>query len=188
MTDITVCLATIPPRAAKLARALASVAVQSLQPAAIVVEFDHDREGAPTTKNRALAKVTTEFVAFIDDDDTVTPEHLAILRASAEETGADVTYGWYEVLGGTDPRPDRFGVPFDADLLRVSSYIHTAPLVRTKLLQAAGGFQHRDGSKLDDWGAWKSMLELGASFHHVPARTYLWSHDGGNTSGDQTRW
>jgi glycosyltransferase involved in cell wall biosynthesis len=167
---------------------LASVAAQSLQSAAIIVAYDHDREGASTTKNRALAKVTTEYCAFIDDDDQVTPHHLVTLRASAQETGADVTYGWYQVIGGTDPRPDRFGVPFDADLLRAGSYIHTAPLVRTKLLQAAGGFQHRDGSTLDDWGAWKAMLELGASFHHVPARTYLWSHDGGNTSGLSNRW
>ena len=188
MNDITVCVATIAPRASKLARALVSVATQTLQPAAIVVQYDHNHEGAPVTKNRALAEVTTEYVAFLDDDDAFTPDHLAVLYSSARETAADVTYGWYEVIGGADPRPDRFGVPFDPDELRRGSYIHTAPLVRTKLLQAAGGFQHTATSKLDDWGAWLAMLDMGATFHHVPAKTYRWHHDGGNTSGDPTRW
>jgi glycosyltransferase involved in cell wall biosynthesis len=188
LNDITVCVSTIPPRARKLARALASVAAQNLQPAAVIVEYDHDRQGAAVTKNRALEKVTTEYTAFLDDDDAFAPNHLEVLHASALETGADVTYGWYEVIGGTDPRPDRFGLPFDALELRRGSYIHTAPLVRTKLLQAAGGFQHTHTSRLDDWGAWLAMLEHGATFHHVPAKTYLWTHDGQNTSGDPTRW
>jgi hypothetical protein len=186
--SITVCIATIPPRREKLRRALSSVTAQQLLPTAVVVEYDHLHEGAPATKNRALAKVTTEYVAFLDDDDAFRADHLAVLYASARATGADVTYGWYQVIGGTDPRPERFGVPFDEELLRVNSYIHTAPLVRTKMFQAAGGFQYRHGNKLDDWGAWLGMLDQGAKFVHVPEKTYLWSHDGGNTSGDPTRW
>src|SRR5207302_9375579 len=113
---------------------------------------------------RLLRSDTVEFEPFLNDVDEVTPNHLPVLYSSARETAADVTYGWYEVIGGADPRPDRFGVPFDPDELRRGSYIHTATLVRTKLLQAAGGLQHTATSKLDDWGAWLAMLDMGASF------------------------
>lgn len=188
MTGITVCIASIPPRAVLLQRALASVRRQTLQPDAVIVVKDRDREGAAVTKNRALAEVTTEYVAFLDDDDEFREDHLEMLYASAKATGADVTYGWYEVIGGTDPRPDRFGMPFDADLLRQGSYIHTAPLVRTEKLRQVGGFQPQPHSHLDDWGAWVAMLDLGATFVHVPERTYLWRHWAGNTSGLPERW
>jgi glycosyltransferase involved in cell wall biosynthesis len=80
VNDITVCIPTIPPRAKMLARALESVAEQTLQPAAIIVEYDHEHTGAAATKNRALAKVTTPLVAFLDDDDHFLPHHLAVLH------------------------------------------------------------------------------------------------------------
>lgn len=186
--EITVCVATIPPRGMQLTRALRSVALQVKQPKTIVIEYDHEREGARAVKNRALSKVDTEYVAFLDDDDEFTVDHLALLLYSALETNADVTYGWYRVVGGGgDPRPDRFNVPFDADELRRGSYIHTAPLVRAELLKKAGGFQWAPGSQLDDWGAWLAMLNNGATFHHLPVKTYIWYHDG-NTSGQPDRW
>lgn len=186
MSDITVCITTIPPRASSLERALVSVARQTLQPRAVIIEYDHDRIGAAKTKNRALSKVSTEYVAFLDDDDEFSLNHLEILHQSAIETNVDVTYGWYKVIGGTDPRPDRFNVQFEADELRRSSYIHTAPLVRTKKLIDVGGFQQHKG--LDDWGAWLAMLDAGATFHHVPKKTYIWYHHRGNTSGKPERW
>lgn len=188
---ITVCVATIPPRARLLARAAASVALQQLQPAAIVIEYDPGRTGAAATKNRALAKADTQWVTFLDDDDTMLPEHLHVLLDTALNTGADVVYStpYVPQLGGPPTGPEhRYGEPFDADILRQRSYIHTSALARTELMQAAGGFQHPPGSPYDDWGCWLAMLEAGASFHHVDKQTFLWNHWDGNTSGDPARW
>lgn len=186
--DITVCVASIPPRAKLLARALASVTVQTLQPVAIIVEIDHDRTGAAETKNRALAKSDTRYTAMLDDDDEMLPEHLEKLRLKAEMTEADVVYPWPQMVGGGDPRPDRFGVPFDAEELRRGSYIPTTSLVRTKLAQSVGGFQLLNGSPYDDWGLYIAMLNAGGKFVHHPERTWLWHIHRGNTSGQATRW
>lgn len=209
INDITVCIATIPPRAKLLRRALASVAEQTLQPAAVVVEYDHDRTGAADTKNRAAAKATTPWLAFLDDDDQFLPHHLETLRDWADEPNplgapADVIYSIPHcpgLPGNRDPN-GRYGVPFDADELRRRSYIQTTSLIRADNFLAAGGFQlpgraMPDGSPCpyDDWGLWLAMLNQGARFLHVPEVTFVWNHWGrgepgkpGNTSGLPTRW
>lgn len=196
MNDITVCIPTIPPRWTKLQQAFYSATAQTLEPAAVIVEWDHHRTGAAATKNRALARVTTEYVAFLDDDDEFLSHHLATLRACAEETGADVVYSIPQVPGtnfvGTEPQ---YGKPFDAEVLRQRSFIQTTSLVRTELFKKAGGFQTPPGSDYDDWGAWLALLALGAKFVHVPEVTFVWNHYGvgrpgiaGNTSGRPDRW
>lgn len=188
---ITVCVTSIPPRARLLARALASVALQELQPEAIVVEYDHEKTGAAATKNRALGRVDTVWATFLDDDDTMLPHHLQTLAVASIDSGADVVYStpFVPQLGGPPTGPDhRYGLPFDPDVLRERSYIHTSALARTELMQAAGGFQHYGDSPYDDWGCWRAMLENGASFHHVDVQTFCWQHWGGNTSGDPARW
>jgi glycosyltransferase involved in cell wall biosynthesis len=190
--DITVCIATIPIRARMLRKALASVAIQTLQPAAIVVEYDHLRTGAAATKNRALAKVETDWVAFLDDDDQFMPVHLEKLRDAATETGCDIIYSMPlvpQAPGGIDPSGMR-GAPFDADELRKRSYIQTTSLIRAKLMQSTGGFQlpkHVE-SDYDDWGAFLSLLNAGATFYHLPEQTFVWEHHGKNTSGRADRW
>lgn len=184
---ITLIIPTIPPRAELLRRMLRSVSAQTLLPTQIIIESDPYHTGSAATRNRALEKVTTPLVAFADDDDELEPDHLELLLRGMEETGADVVYPWYTVVGGTDPRPDRFGKPFDADELRRGSYITVNSLVRTGLARQAG-FDFDPVTGLDDHVFYLRLLELGAIFHHVPARTFLWNHWEGNTSGSGSRW
>lgn len=202
-SEVTVCIATIPIRAKALAQALASVCAQTDQPDAIVVEYDHDHTGAAATKNRALARITTKWVTFIDDDDLLMPEHIEVLLAAQHEHGADVTYSMPYCTNrpdGVDPI-GRHGQPFDADELRRRSYIHGTSLIRTDLFKASGGFQLPNrpdvpGSEnYDDWGGFLSLLDHGATFHHLPVCTFVWtitqpSTPGrdGNTSGQGDRW
>lgn len=172
-----------------LRRALWSVLAQTRLPRAVIVEFDGDHTGAAATKNRALARVDTEWVAWLDDDDQFLPLHLEALATAQQATGADVIYPWPVMDGADDPRPDRFGKPFDAAELRRGSYIPTTSLFRTSLAKAAGGFRSPPGSNYDDWGLYLGMLERGATFFHLPVRTWVWNvRPGMNTSGQPDRW
>lgn len=181
LMDITLIIPTIPPRAGLLQRMLNSVSKQTMMPTVVSVETDPNATGSAPTRNRALERVTTTWVTFADDDDILLPHHIKTLADAQVESGADVVYSWYEVIdGGTDPRPDRFNKPFDADELRRGSYIAVNSLVRTSLAKMAK-FEWKDG--LDDWHFYLRLLDLGAMFHHVPSRTFLWSHHGKNTSG-----
>jgi len=195
--DITVVIAHIPTRRDLLTRALKSVQRQLLAPVEVIVEEDIDHTGAAATKNRGLAQVATDWVAFLDDDDQMLPTHLSTLRRAAADTTADVVYSVPivpENPGFVAAEPQYFR-PFDPDVLRQRSFIQTTSLVRADLMREAGGFQCPPGSDYDDWGAWLAMLDLGAKFHHVQEQTFVWHHWGygkpgqpGNTSGRGDRW
>ena len=187
MSDVTAVIPTIPPRRTLLRRALGSVLGQTQPVAAVSIAVDLNREGSAVTRTRALAAVATDWAAFLDDDDQWLPQHVELLAACAEATGADVVYPWPEMVGAGDPRPDRFGVPFDADELRRGSYIPVTSLVRTELAQRVG-FHYRPGSPYDDHAFYLGMLELGAKFVHLPQRTWIWHVEGQNTSGRPDRW
>lgn len=173
--DITVLIATIPERLeVELPRALASVQAQTYKPTHVRVVLDEDGAGAADTRNRGLRDIRTEWVAFLDDDDVLYPNHLKLLARCATLTGADVVYPGYD----RDDDPVRmFGVPFDRGMLARTNFIPVTALCRTEKVLAAGGFQpHPDvnGDPCEDWGLWLAMAEQGAEFLHLPQRTWRW--------------
>lgn len=198
---VTVAVPAHPPRLADgmLDRALRSVWAQTLTPAAVSVAVDVDRAGAATVRDRALAMVHTPYVAFLDSDDELLPFHLEHLLACAEETGADLVYPWYTVVGGTDPHARWEGVPWD------DATPHQVPvtfLARTEALRSVGGFSAEwDPTLCEDPGVdsygnragedYRLVLRLvraGAKISHLPERSWLWYHNSGNTSGLASRW
>ena len=177
--NITVVIPTIAGREDLLARAIDSVAAQTHAPVLIEVEEDPDRTGAAATRNRALKRVDTEFVAFLDDDDELFPNHLRVCSRFARLTGVDVAYPGYEAVG--DDPVGCFGLEFDATLLRRRNFIPVTTLCRTEAVRAANGFQeHPDenGDPCEDWGLWLAMLERGSTFGHVPQVTWRWHVNG----------
>lgn len=190
-SGITVVIPTIPTRRQTyLHRSLDSVLQQALSPDAVIVEVDHGHRGAAETRNRGLAKVTTEWVAFLDDDDEFLPDHLARLRAHAVTTDADMVYPWFDVPEGFDPFPDREGQPFSATVLETRNTIPVTVLAKTETIKQVGGFQPigPPDNPCDDWGAWKALAAAGAKIEHLNRRTWLWHWHGGNTSGRGDAW
>jgi Glycosyl transferase family 2 len=190
---VTVLIPSIPTRGRMLNRAFVSVLNQMRQADAIIVSLDHDRLGAAGNRNRALEGVTTEWVAFLDDDDEFQPEHLLVLLQNSDD--ADVIYTGCTVIGpqGQEiPLKEewgRFGEPFDAGLLRKKSYLPVTCLARTELLhQWERPFEAPAGTDYDDWGMYLKLLGKGARFKHVAQKTWIWFHTGFNTSGRSDRW
>lgn len=195
---ITVVIPTIPPRKKLLDRAVRSVERQIRPPDAMIIEGDGQREGAAAVRNRGLARVSTEWVAFLDDDDEFLPPHLRLLESYARNTRADMVYPWFMQPEKNWDGLGAFGVPFHklADQLAHRNFIPVTVLVRTQLLRDVGGFQAPAPGVPDceDWGAWKALHAAGADIVHLPRRTWVWHHwladDGqpGNTSGQADRW
>lgn len=194
---ITVAIPSIPPRAAMLAAAVGSVLAQELPAAALSIVVDLDRQGAAVTRDRALRAVGTEWTAFLDDDDRMQPEHLRILMAAAEESGADYVYSYYTVAGpdGTlMPHVDplrHFGRPFDPERPHQTTI---TVLVRTELARQVGFKNPAEGALIDGQRYGEDFLftvgcaQAGAKFLHVPQKTWIWSHHGTNSSGLPDRW
>lgn len=205
--QITVVIPTIPPRAAMLRRALRSVMRQTLAPAAIVVEIDNDHTGAAATRHRGLRKVTTEWTAFLDDDDVLDGDHLQTLRESAAQHQADYVWsrfriGYPDGRSVAGPKPLGPGTFAQWDDAKPSQTTITT-LVRTELAVKVGGFDtwRDDGREIngerfgEDFDFTLRMRAAGAVFRHAPAVTWTWMHHGrgipgrsGNTSGNPMRW
>jgi hypothetical protein len=134
--DITVVIPTIYPRSHLLERALRSVEAQTYRAACVLVEVDTDREGPAAVRNRALEKVTTDWVAFLDDDDELYPNHLKLLARFVWATEVDVAYPGYDCTG--QDKVNCFGVPFNAEFLRQTNYIPVTVLARTDKIRASG--------------------------------------------------
>ncbi len=171
------------------ARAVRSARRQSLPAERILAKLDLDGLGSAVTRNAALEQVETEWVAFLDSDDTLYPDHLAECWRYADQ--ADLVYPWFDHPGRPDPFPGRFNARFAEPLLRLQNYIPITVLARTELVREVGGFQSAmrepNGSFNDEYGLWLRMLDAGARFAHAPARTWRWNIHGGNTLGNPCR-
>jgi glycosyltransferase involved in cell wall biosynthesis len=158
----------------------------------IQIALDAARRGAAATRNCAVAEASSEWLAFLDDDDELHPWHIERLVEHQRETGADLVYPWFDVVEGFDPLGWE-GRPFDAEALRRNNYIPVTVLVRRDLVEATGGFRNRTdgigGATWEDWNMWLALLDLGATFSHLPVRTWRWHMgDTQHTHGRSDRW
>lgn len=188
---VTVVVPSIPTRdRALLVRALRSVAVQTRLPDAVHVEFDHRGDGPGATRNRALAAVRTDVVAFLDDDDELLPQHLSRCMRTMRRTGADLVYPNYWMDGQSD-RLGTLGKPFDAARLRERNFIPVTVLAKVNVIREVGGFPVGDDAPLigeqrcEDWGL--RMLDAGAVFAPLHEVTWLYHRHNGNLSGQTAR-
>lgn len=181
---------TIPQRTEMLHRALRTVTAQTLLPENIIVSYDHEGLGHAGNRNKALEMVTTEWTAFLDDDDELLPHHLEHLLQVAEETDAALVYPWHVILDHDgNPIPDilHHSLTFDPVELRKNNYIPVTVLAHTSALRVVGGFPTPGPGEMwrncEDHGCWIRLLDAGYKFVHTNEVTWLWHHHGGNTSG-----
>jgi len=188
VNSIAVCIPSIPSRCADRERCLHTVFNQTLQPEEVIVVLDAQAAGAAATRNRAWRQASAEWIAFVDDDDWLLPQHLERLLECARVTGADLVYPWFEIDGADELHvPERYGVPFDAAALRVANYIPVTVLARRRALEAVGGFPEPNSPAWslpdsEDWGCWLALEAAGFTFAHLAERTWVW-HRHASTRG-----
>lgn len=176
MSDVTVITATTGNRPQLLREAMDSVKAQTYAPADHLIAVDYQVRGGHRPRNLMASAVATEWLAVLDDDDLLYPNHLESLMAQA--ANADVVYSWCDVEG--DEHFDLYNRPFDPELLRRSSIVSHNAMVRTDLVLDLGGWPEEKGY---DWKLWVKALDAGARFVCVPERTWLyrltptWNHE-----------
>lgn len=191
---VTLIIPAIPTRPEMLSQALSSVALQTRQPDEILVKIANDRMAAPEQRDHLLAKVETEWVACLDDDDWLYPNHLETLLEVGDRESADLVYPWFDVKGGTDPFPMFFDLPWSND---APHQIPITALYRTSSVRALGGWGEGwdvadpDCPGTDDLGnragedfaLVKRMAAAGMKIVHVSERTWAWRHHASNSMG-----
>lgn len=186
---VAVVIPTIPPREQLLQRALRSVWEQTSPVNSIIVQYDLHKEGAWVNRWRGAQQVKTKWTAFLDDDDELYPNHIEHLMYCAQATNADMVWGWFDVVGGSDPWPHYRGKQYDPAVPHVVPITY---MVKTELLLSTPGFREDPLNT----GAWDvqdqpvvdSLVASGAKLYADPATTWKWYHNSGNTSGRPDRW
>lgn len=197
--DVTVVTPSIPPRAWQgglLERAVGSVRGQTVQPAGgHVVILDVDKAGAAVTRQRGLDAVRTGWVAFLDDDDYLYPQHIEVLSRLVTEHDAVHAYSWF---AGNNPFPMHRGRKMN---IHEPHHTTMTVMVRTDVARAAGFYLEKPLHQ--DWMGedWQFELRCIAEIRRLfgddvaPSKivgtdevTWHYSLHGGNTSGLPTRW
>lgn len=190
---VSVIIPTIGPRAHLLERAVRSVQAQTYPVEAIIIESDTTKSGAAITRQRALDQVTTDFVLPLDDDDTLKPQAVEHFVQFQKSHGFDMIYGHYDVIGGTDPRPENLGRPFDPQ-----NPVQTTIVVFSRTAAAQDcGYIVAENDDLDspdrhyageDWHFISQALQKGYRIGHMAEKVFDWYHHGSNTSGLPKNW
>jgi glycosyltransferase involved in cell wall biosynthesis len=183
--DVTVCIPTVTMRRDWLCRAVMSIVTQTHPKVTIAVAEDVDpRQGAWWTRNQAAQKANTTWIGFLDDDDELYPHHVERLLDLAEDK-YDMVWGWFDVIGGTDPFPMHRGRQFDRNQPHIVPITY---LIKRELFLDTRGFLPDETR----WGSWESqdmavVLDAydksGGRLQATDEVTWKWYHHGWNTSG-----
>ncbi|HEX4965872.1 MAG TPA: PIG-L family deacetylase [Thermoanaerobaculia bacterium] len=140
-------------------------------------------QGRAAAAQAGVTAATGEYVAFLDDDDLATPEHLATLAGLVSAAGVRVAYtdaavAVYELAaGGWVCRERRlpYSRDFDPDVLRLDNYIpFNTLLIERRLFAKAGPFD----TSLPFFEDWDFLIRLSAltPFHHRAQVTCEYRH------------
>lgn len=167
-------------RADMLARALRSIAAQTVQPAEVLVVDDVSTDASPDValahgatlvrmpvnggsgraRNAGIERATAAWVAFLDSDDEWLPRHLELM-VDAAEGQALVTAPSVTTTGQVMGNPWRRPVRLSPRRLLVPGNIITTSgtMVRRDLLDRVGGF--RPLPQAEDLDLWLQVMERG---------------------------
>lgn len=213
---VAVCIPTIPGREAFFRRAVASVHAQTRRPDRILVQRDEHRAGAADARNRLLERADAagvDVIAWLDDDDFLRENHVkACMRVLEDDPGVDLVYPRPVMIGGNDPTAvthqgvfpvSPWGLRFSPEhaqhIREMGSFIPMTHLVRVRTAVAAGGFP--EGRTVETNGRIPvphryqgederyliAMLDNGAVFHHLDAKTWCWFKNPAATAGRPDR-
>lgn len=190
-----------------LTRAVTSVDKQTHLVDKLVVMTDYDHEGVSVVRNRAWQALDTDYVFFLDDDDVLYENHVEkIMARLTAPDEPDLVYPWFDVHDPWKRPPFDFLLidgesaehrPFDARAKEVlettNNFIPITVGVKRSMLELSGGFPQPKTEAWpheanEDWGCWISMLRMGATFAHIPTRTWCWVWHENHTMGRPDKW
>lgn len=140
-----------------------------------------EHRGKAGTLNAALKEVSTEFVAYMDDDDEVFPDHLETLYRAAEKNNSGFVFSdtWLTRVDKATGKVINETVENDLDvtpeMLRIQNYINHKQILHRKSLSDAIGGYDEELPILIDFDFIRRLAFQEAPFHvkKITGRHYL---------------
>jgi glycosyltransferase involved in cell wall biosynthesis len=111
----------------------------------------------PRAANAGLVAARGEWIAFLDEDDGILPEHLSQLLATARGSGARVAYS-QTLLVGAEGKPQRvFGGPFNRAFLLNSNYLAIHAVLFHRSFVDEGCRFDESFAIFEDWDFWLDL-------------------------------
>lgn len=134
----------------------------------------------PEAANAALEVLRGDWFTFLDDDDTITPDHVAgLVAAHADAPGAGVIHSLARAVLH-DGTLKIIGQPFSLMEVYERAYLHLSAALMARWLIDGGS---RFDASLTVFEDWDFFIELGqhARFHFVPSETFKWYAEAGDS-------
>lgn len=140
-------------------------------PERIALVFQN-RTGPFAARNRALARASGNYIAFLDADDTWHPDALRLMHAALEADLADVACcGWQQFgVAATDPHiipPVQDAGEGVGYLMEHGPWPINSALIRRPLIDELRGFSERASTAMD-YDLWLRMLARNPKLVSVP--------------------
>jgi peptidoglycan/xylan/chitin deacetylase (PgdA/CDA1 family) len=131
-----------------------------------------ERGGVCKARNKGMAAAASEWIAFLDADDAVTPDYVAHMMAVALDVDVDLVYcGYSRVLPTGELVANYLDDTFDQKAFEVVAKrcpvaIHCV-VTRRQLLVDIGGFDAQL-EVCEDWDLWQRVTRTGIKIKMVP--------------------
>jgi hypothetical protein len=134
-----------------------------------VVGVDKDGKGPSQVRNELISSLGPEYewIAFVDDDDKLLPNHISTLVDNSSE--ADIVYSDCFEDGFTKTWRTR---AFNYDAIKSDNYIPITVLMRREVFEKVGGFSTEPPGE-DQW-LFLNAASAGARFKYVPKETWVY--------------
>lgn len=148
-----------------------------------LIGVDEGMVGPARMRNALLGMATrlgSEYVAFLDDDDLIDPDHIEVLLTALESDSSALAFSWYRTIGATPetPRYEAWDDHAWGTMLGGRNVIPITVVARREAIIRAGCFDPAE--RYEDHALWLRMLDQGSTFSIVPRETWTYRMLGGN--------
>lgn len=178
--NIAVVTPSLPARSKMLGEAIESVKSQTLQPKCHLVAMGLGRSIARNAMvDAAYFRLGCTWLAFLDDDDLLLPNHLELL-ASAADSQTDLVYSRCEVqaeAGVGHPDISSWRRPWSPSDIMVANWIPVTVLMRASTFLDLGGFEPTTEPR-EDWDLWQRLAKIDGAVNCVDEVTWIYRFHG----------
>ena len=134
----------------------------------------------PIAANAGLDAASGDCVTFLDDDDSLAPDHVSgLVSARAQSNDAGVIHSYARAVF-RDGRSERVGRPVALMQLFERSYLHLSAALVSRSLVIGGCRFDSQFAMLEDWDFFLQLAQR-TRFHFLPRETFTWHADAGDS-------